>query len=75
MEICAEKQPKGPHRLPNDASSVGKRLISTIDKCERNVIMENYFLSIPLVNDLLINHMLTMVGTLRKNKREIPLFK
>lgn len=72
MEIYAGKQPEGPYLLANDASSVVKRLVSTIDKSGRNVTMDNYFSSIPLANDLLRNHKLTMVGTLRKNKREIP---
>ena len=72
MEIYPGKQPAGPFYLPNDAASVVKRLISTIDKSGRNITVDNYFTSIPLANDLLVNHKLTMVGTLRKNKREIP---
>ena len=61
-----------PGKQTADAASVVKRLISTIDKSGRNITVDNYFTSIPLANDLLVNHKLTMVGTLRKNKQEIP---
>lgn len=72
MEIYAGKQPDGAYQVPNDAASVVKRLIKTIDKSGRNVTADNYFTSIQLANDLLTDHKLTLVGTLRKNKREIP---
>lgn len=34
--------------------------------------MDNWFMSVPLVAELKTEHKLTAVGTLRKNKREIP---
>ena len=37
------KQPAGPFYLSNDAASVMKRLISTIDKSGRNITVDNYF--------------------------------
>lgn len=49
-----------------------ERLVVPITKNERNIIMDNWFISIPLVQTLLQNHRLTVVGTIRKNKREIP---
>lgn len=70
MEIYAGKQPEGPFKLPNDAFSVAKCLIQSINKSGRNVTMDNYFTSVTLANDLYINHKLT--DTLRKNKPEIP---
>ncbi|XP_030758010.1 piggyBac transposable element-derived protein 3-like [Sitophilus oryzae] len=72
MEIYAGKQPEGPYNIPNDASSVVKRLIVPISKSGRNITMDNYFTSVPLVNELYTNHKLTVVGTLRKNKPHIP---
>lgn len=35
--------------------------------------MDNWYNSISLANELLKNHNLTVMGTLRKNKSEIPL--
>lgn len=73
MKMYVGKQPPGPYyEMSNDASSVVKRLIQPIDNSARNVSMDNYFTSIPLMNDLYHNHKLTVVGTIRKNKPQIP---
>ncbi|XP_050064468.1 piggyBac transposable element-derived protein 4-like [Aphis gossypii] len=72
LEIYAGKQPNGPYHVNNSACSVVERLIRPISGSGRNITCDNWFSSIPLAEDLLNNHNLTMVGTLRKNKREIP---
>lgn len=72
LEVYTGKQPNGPYCLPNDATSVVMRLIEPIDGTGRNVTMDNYFTSVPLANDLFTNHRLTIVGTVRKNKPQLP---
>lgn len=50
-----------------------KQLTETIRGTNRNVTMDNWFTSVPLAKELLQDpHQLTIVGTLRSNKREIP---
>lgn len=39
----------------------------------RNITGDNWFSGIPLAIDLLKNHQLTYIGTIKKNKREFPL--
>lgn len=72
MEVYVGKQPDGPYKVDNGPTSVVQRLIQPISGTGRNVTCDNWFTSIPLAIDLLTNHKLTMVGTLRKNKGEIP---
>lgn len=50
-----------------------KTLCETISGSKRNITMDNWFTSVKLAADLLAPpYNLTMVGTIRKNKREIP---
>ncbi|XP_022207389.2 uncharacterized protein LOC111064037 [Nilaparvata lugens] len=49
-----------------------KELTKTIHGTNRNVTMDNWFTSIPLAKDMLSSHQLTIVGTLRSNKKKIP---
>lgn len=72
IEVYAGKQPDGPYKVSNDAQSVVLRLIKHCSGTGRNITADNYFSSVPLANTLVDNHRLTFVGTLRKNKREIP---
>ncbi|XP_046663091.1 piggyBac transposable element-derived protein 1-like [Homalodisca vitripennis] len=72
LEVYAARQPPGPYQIDNSARSVVQRMIEPISGSGRNVTMDNWFSSVPLCFDLMNDHRLTMVGTLRKNKREIP---
>lgn len=72
LEIYAGKQPDGPYKVDNSAASVVKRLSTPISGTGRNITVDNYFTSVPLATELLQEHKLTLVGTLRKDKREIP---
>ena len=72
MEVYAAKQPDGPFKVDNSSFAVVTRLISEISGSGRNVTFDNWYTSYPLVVSLLHDHKLSAVGTLRKNKREIP---
>ncbi|XP_069685978.1 piggyBac transposable element-derived protein 4-like [Periplaneta americana] len=72
LEIYAGIQPDGPFHQSNSAHAVVKRLVHPIKGTGRNVTTDNWFTSIPLCLDLLENDKITLVGTLKKNKREIP---
>ncbi|XP_055839228.1 piggyBac transposable element-derived protein 4-like [Episyrphus balteatus] len=49
-----------------------KKLVESVKGSWRNVTYDNWFTSVPLADDLLKDYQLTSIGTLRKNKREIP---
>ncbi|XP_025208434.1 uncharacterized protein LOC112603859 [Melanaphis sacchari] len=66
MEVYVGTQPDGPFKCDNSPSSIVKRLIASILKTGRNITMDNWYNSIPLANELLKNHNLTVVGTSRK---------
>ncbi|XP_050293794.1 uncharacterized protein LOC126734284 [Anthonomus grandis grandis] len=72
MEVYTGKQPEGPYKINNSSDEVVKRLITPISGTGRNVTIENWFMSYPLALDLISQHNLTVVGTVRKNKRELP---
>uniref|UniRef100_A0A1B6L6A3 PiggyBac transposable element-derived protein domain-containing protein n=1 Tax=Graphocephala atropunctata TaxID=36148 RepID=A0A1B6L6A3_9HEMI len=70
MEVYCGTQPEGPYRISNSAKDVVLRLIQPISNSGRNVTVDNYFCSLPLLNELAKDHHLSVVGTLRKNKRD-----
>lgn len=72
MEIYAGTQPPGPFQISNSVQEVVRRMIRPISGTNRNLTIDNWFTSIPVALDLLKNHKLTIVGTLRRDKREIP---
>ncbi|KRZ81522.1 hypothetical protein T08_1101 [Trichinella sp. T8] len=71
MEVYVGKQNEGPHQMDASPEAVVKRLCSAIVGTGRNITMDNWFMSYSLVEDLL-KEKLTAVGTMRKNKRQIP---
>lgn len=72
MEIYLGKQPdESPYKLSNKPDDVVLRLVRSIDNSGRNVTADNWFTSVPLVNQLL-KKKLSYVGTIRKNKAELP---
>lgn len=71
FEIYVGNQPDGPYKQPNDTVSIVNRLAEPIKGTGRNITLDNWYTSVPLAKDLL-QHKLTLVGTLRKNKKELP---
>lgn len=71
MEVYTGQQPKGPFQLDNSPGSVVKRLMSPLYNSGRNLTVDNWYTSYPLSQELL-KKKITVVGTLRKNKKEIP---
>lgn len=49
-----------------------RKLSEPIYGSYRNITMDNWFTSIPMAQKMLVERKLTILGTLRKNKREIP---
>lgn len=62
-------QPKGGLTLGHQFT---RELTRPYHGTHRNVTTDNWFTSVPLVSDLLNNCGMTLVGTVRANKKEIP---
>lgn len=65
------QQPDGPYKVSYKPGDIVMRLCASILGSGRNLTCDNWYTSIPLAEELLKNK-ITMVGTLRKNKKEIP---
>lgn len=72
IEIYCGKQPDGPYALNNGPSAIVSRLVEHVKGKARNLTCDNWYSSYPLAK-LLLEHKITFLGTLRKNKKEIPL--
>lgn len=72
LEVYVGQQHEGPYKVDNGSQALVKRLCSVIDKSGRNITCDNFFTSIPLVDSLMQNHKLSVIGTIRKNKKELP---
>ncbi|KAB0804070.1 hypothetical protein PPYR_01040 [Photinus pyralis] len=73
MEVYLGKQPDGPYATDNSASAVVRRLCEPIRGSCRNVTCDNWFTGVDLIHRLLNEYKLTFLGTIRKNKRELPI--
>ena len=62
----------GMNPIENTPSAVVQRLIQPISGSGRNVTTDNWYTSIPLAQTLLKDHRLTTVGTMRKNRKQLP---
>lgn len=72
LEIYVGVQPDGPFKLSNSTFDVTERMVRHLSGSGRNVTMDRWFTSVQIVNHLLENHRLTVVGTIRANRRELP---
>lgn len=72
LEVYCGKQPEEPYYNSVAPMDIVKRLITDIGKSKRNLTTDNNYTSIPLA-EYLLQKQLTLVGTLKKNNREIPL--
>lgn len=72
LEVYVGQQYEGPYKVDTGSVALVKRLCSLIDRSGRNITCDNFFTSIPLVDSLMRDHKLSVIGTIRKNKRELP---
>nr|XP_022903858.1 piggyBac transposable element-derived protein 4-like [Onthophagus taurus] len=71
FEVYCGKQLPGPYVKSNKPEDIVTRLIEPIEKTKRNLTTDNYYSSYPLAEKLLEKG-LTFLGTMKKNKKEIP---
>lgn len=71
LEVYVGKQPDGPFANSNSGQAIVERMVEPIVNSGRNVTVDNWFTSIELCESLL-EKKLTVVGTIKKNKRQIP---
>ena len=71
LEIYCGKQMPGPCLKSNKPNDIVQRIVTPIEKTNRNLTTDNYYSSYPLAENLL-GKGLTFLGTMKKNKKEIP---
>lgn len=73
FEVYSGKQPEGPYQVLNSPNDIVKRLVQPIKGSGRNVTTDNWYTNVKLATELLDpSYKLTLVGTLNKNKPDIP---
>ncbi|KAL4101127.1 hypothetical protein QTP88_021147 [Uroleucon formosanum] len=72
LELYCGKQLVGPYgNNSNKPTDIVKRLVEPIKNSNRNLTTDNYYTSYPLA-EYLLQVGLTLLGTMKRNKREIP---
>lgn len=72
LEVYVGKQEEGKFKVSNKPHDLVLRMVSPYSGSGRNITMDNWFTSVALAESLLIDNKITMTGTIRKNKRELP---
>ncbi|KAJ8941293.1 hypothetical protein NQ318_000593 [Aromia moschata] len=75
LEVYIGSQPDGPFKISNSPKDVVLRLCEHVFASCRNVTMHNWFTSIPLVETLLHEYKLTVIGTVRKKQTRMEFSK
>lgn len=71
LELYCGQHPEGPYKVSNSPAAIVKRLVQPIEQSNRNITFDNWYTSKDLAADMLTKG-LTCLGTMKKNKREIP---
>lgn len=71
LEIYCGQQPQGQYKLSNTSADITHRLLQPWKGKNINVTCDNWYTSYPLAINLLKDK-ITMVGTIKKNKGELP---
>ncbi|KAJ8937356.1 hypothetical protein NQ314_011901 [Rhamnusium bicolor] len=74
LEAYVRQQLYGPYKVSNSPNCIVERLCEPITGSGRNLTMDNWFTSISLVEKLYKEYTLTVIGIIRKNKKELPLY-
>ncbi|KAJ8965808.1 hypothetical protein NQ317_000436 [Molorchus minor] len=72
LEVYLGKQPQGPFAVDNTNLALVCRLCEPVRGSNRNITMDNFFTSKAVADTLLRDYHLTIIGTMRKNKPQIP---
>ena len=72
MEVYVGTQPPGPYCFSTKTTDLVERMCEPVLGTSKNITMDNWFTSCEIVKRMLEQHKITIVGTIRKNKREIP---
>ncbi|XP_063231053.1 piggyBac transposable element-derived protein 4-like [Bacillus rossius redtenbacheri] len=73
LEIYCGKQPAGPYQdVSFKPSDIVERMCLPVSESGRNLTIDNWFTSYDIVAKMKNEHNITIVGTVRKNKKELP---
>ncbi|GBN06203.1 hypothetical protein AVEN_71654-1 [Araneus ventricosus] len=71
LEVYVGCQPEGHYKVSNSAGNIVNWVMKPLYKSGRNLTPDNWYTSCRLAKDLL-SEKITIVGTIRKGKRQIP---
>lgn len=72
IEIFVAKESGCLYKEEDEPSDIAKRLVLPISGSYRNVTFDSWFTDLNLALELLKNHQVTCIGSIRKNKQELP---